>query len=28
MQQIVVNGVDPQEALDSLEQSLIELYGE
>ena len=28
MQQIVVNGVDPQEALDSLEKSLIELYGE
>lgn len=28
MQQILVNGVEPQEALDSLEQSLLELYGE
>lgn len=26
MQQILVNGVEPQEALDSLEQSLLELY--
>lgn len=28
MQQILVNGAEPQEALDSLEQSLLELYGE